>query len=372
MIKMTKDRLFFLFDLLLAIVVVGCSRSNEDAGGKIPVDFTNSVSPLAKIVNSIEFVPLENDGEHLLGTTVDLMVMDDSYIVTDYLNGNIFRYSLDGHFVNNIGRRGNGPEEYVHINDVQYRDSVVYVFSVPSKIQRFALDGIMIDSEVMDEMELGAMSWVTNDGILSYYGYGTGRKGRFSLFSENSSEDFYPSEEKVLNYTPSGQIFSESHDSVFVVDSYSDIIKVYSGGTMTDGPCFNFGKYSIPKSFYEYDDSFMAMDSLLGSEFAMINRYVCDGDRRFVSLTLQKQGEPYTYCGLYLNGQWSWFYAGKVGTDAMSNACQSLKGGVLYCLFDPSLMSTFPASLKKLVTNSEVLDDLDSDDNCIIAKMTLM
>ncbi len=360
------------FILLPVVVAIGCSGGREETNESIRVDFVNSIDPLTKAVKSIEFVPLETDGEHLLGTTIDLTIVEDSYILTDYLNGNVFRYSLNGRFVNKIGQRGNGPEEYVHINDVQYRDSVIYVFSVPSKIQHFTLDGEMIDSKILNETDLGTMSWATDDGILSYYGYGTGKKGRFALLSENSLTEYYPSDEKVLNYTPSAQIFSELKDSVYAVDSYSDIIKVYSNGTMIDGPRFDFGKYSIPQSFYEYDDSFMAMESLLGRDFAMINRYICDEDRRFVSFSLQKQTEAYTYCGLYVRNQWCWFLAGKVGADVMSNAFQTVKDGVLYCLLDPALMNTLPVSLKKLAINAEVLDNLSVDDNYIIAKLNLL
>ena len=225
--------------LLSILLIMSCSESRDSITAKVPVEFGNTVNPLAEVVKSVEIVPLEADDEHLLGSSVDLNVTEDSYIVTDYLNGNIFRYSHDGRFLNNIGHRGNGPEEYVHINDVQYRDSTLYVFSVPSRIQRFSLSGSMLDLKSLNELDLGAMSWITDEGVLTYYGYGSGRETRFSLLSDETRVDFFPSKEKVMNYTPTVQIFSESGDSVFVVDSYSDIIKVYSKGLMSDGPCMS-------------------------------------------------------------------------------------------------------------------------------------
>lgn len=349
---------------------MGCSRSSGSSAGRISVDFNNSLAPLAKVVKSVEFIPLENDDDHLLGSTVGLDVVADSYIVTDYLNGSIFRYSLDGRFLNSVGRRGNGPEEYVHINDVQVCGADLYVFSAPSKVQRFSLEGELLDTRTSGD--LGSMSWITDDGVLTYYGYGSGRESRFSLLSGNARTDYYPSSEKVMNYTPTEQIFSESGDSVFVVDSYSDIVKVYTGRKMQDGPSFDFGKYSIPQSFYEYDDAFSAMDSILGGEFAMLGRYVCDGVRRLVTIHLQDQtGVMTNYCGLFLDGRWNWFLAGKEGSDALSKAFQTLKDGVLYCLLDPALMSTFPSSLKSLAMNPEALESTSDGDNYILAKITL-
>lgn len=358
--------------LLSTVLMIGCSESGDSITAKIPVEFNNTLNPLVSIVKSVEFIPLETDGEHLLGSSVDLNVTEDSYIVTDYLNGNIFRYSHDGRFLNNIGQRGNGPEEYVQINDVQYRDSTIYVFSVPSRIQRFSLSGSMLDSKTLSESALGAMSWITDEGVLTYYGYGSGRESRFSLLSDETKEDFFPSKENVMNYTPSAQIFSESGDSVFVVDSYSDIIKVYNKGLMFDGPCFDFGKYAIPGSFYEYDDSFAAMDHLFGSEFAMVSQYLCDGDMRLVIIALQRQATQSNYCGLYVDGQWRWFKAGEVGQDVLANAFRQIKDGTVFCLLDPSMMSTLPTAFRKKATNPEALEVIGEEDNYVLAKLNLL
>ena len=230
----------------------------------------------------------------------------------------------------------------------------------------------MLDLKSLNELDLGAMSWITDEGVLTYYGYGSGRETRFSLLSDETRVDFFPSKEKVMNYTPTVQIFSESGDSVFVVDSYSDIIKVYSKGLMSDGPCFDFGRYAIPKTFYEYDDSFAAMDHLLGSEFAMLSQYLCDGDTRLVIIALQKQAVQSNYCGLYADGQWRWFKAGEVGLDVLANAFRQIKDRALYCLLDPSLISTFPATLLKKASNPEALDPLGKDGNYVIAKLNLL
>lgn len=356
----------------LTTVVIGCSGNVDSKADRIRVDFDNTISSLVGAVESIELIPLENDGTHLLGSSIGFSVVDSSFILADYMNGNIFRYSSGGRLVNSIGCRGNGPEEYVHINDVQCRNSTVYVFSVPSRIQRFSLEGSMLDMTVLNEMDLGAMSWMTDDGVLTYYGYGTGRKARFSLLSGDSKSDFYPSKDKVMNYTPNALIFSVSGDSVFVVDSYSDIIKIYCDRTMFDGPRFDFGKYSIPRSFYEYNDPYSSMDSLLGSEFAMINRFFSDGDRRFVSITLQKHTGLYNYCGLCKKGEWSWFAAGEEGNNLLYNSFHCMSDGVLYCLWDPSKLTSLPASLKKLVLTPNVLDETVDDGNYIVAKLNLL
>ena len=355
--------------LVAALAAVGCKRDTTPSSDRVNVEFNNSITPLSKVVKSIYLLPLENDEEHLVGSMADMIVTEDSYVIIDGQNGNIFRYTLDGRFANRIGRRGNGPDEYVHINDVQYKDSSLYVFSVPSKIQRFTMDGTMLKTQTVDNPELGVMSWLTSEGVLTYYGYGSGREGRFALLSGESSKVFYPSEEKVMNLTPATQIFSTSGDSVFVVDSYSDVIKVYSAGQMYDGLSFDFGNYAIPDSFYEQNDSFTAMDALLGSEFATINRYLCDRDRRLLQVNVQKGMDLISYCGLYSDGGWIWFGTGKPGSDLFAGSFCQIKDDVLYCLLDPSLTSSYPTSLRRLTMNPEVLDSTSEEDNYIVAKI---
>lgn len=361
-----------IFFCLVALLTINCAGNREPMSGPVSVEFNGTVNSLSDAIKSIELIPLENDDEHLLGTMVELIVTDDAYIVIDGQNGAIFRYSVDGRFINSIGRRGNGPEEYVHINDVQYKDSSLYVFSIPSKIQRFSLDGTMLDMITMDEPGLGVMSWITSEGVLTYYGYGSGRESRFALLSDDSPKEFYPSDEKVINLTPAAQIFSAVDDSVFVVDSYSNIIKIYSEGEMSDGPSFDFGKYSIPKSFYEYDDAFSAMESLMNGEFAMIGRYMCDDNKRLVIINVQKQMDVYSHCGFYSKDKWIWFGTGKVGADVFANSFNQIKDGALYCLLDPSLIDTFPSSLRKLILNPEILERAGEDDNYIVAKLILI
>lgn len=357
--------------LAAALAAIGCGRDKAPSSDRVNVEFNNSITPLSKVAKSVYLLALESDEEHLVGSMADMIVTEDSYVIIDGQNGNIFRYTLDGRFANRIGRRGNGPEEYVHINDVQYKDSSLYVFSVPSKILRYSMDGTILKTQTVDNPELGVMSWLTSEGVLTYYGYGSGREGRFALLSGESNKIFYPSDEKVMNMTPATQIFTASGDSVFVVDSYSDVIKVYSAGMMYDGQSFDFGNYAIPDSFYKQDDPFIAMDALLGSEFATINRYLCDKDKRLLQVNVQKGMDLISYCGLYSDGGWIWFGTGKPESDILAGSFCQIKDNVLYCLLDPSLTSSYPTSLRRLTMNPEVLDSTSEDDNYIVAKIRL-
>ena len=103
-------------------MAIGSTGHKVNADGNVAVEFNNTINPLAENISSIELIPLETDSEHLVGGVTDLTIAGDSYIVMDLINNNIFRYSADGKFLGRIGQKGNGPEEYIRINDIQYRD----------------------------------------------------------------------------------------------------------------------------------------------------------------------------------------------------------------------------------------------------------
>ena len=64
----------------VTLLTINCAGVREPMPEPISVDFNGTVSSLSKVVKSIELVQLENDDEHLLGTMVDLIVTEDSYV----------------------------------------------------------------------------------------------------------------------------------------------------------------------------------------------------------------------------------------------------------------------------------------------------
>ena len=182
--------------ILLLFLIISCDeQSKEDV---IDVGFTTSIDPLVELVSSIEIIPLETDSVHIIGSQKDLIVSDDSYIISDASNGNIFRYSLDGRYLNRIGKAGRGPEEYTHINNVQLVDSLLYVFSNPSKELVYSLDGEFLSSTVYRNDYFGEMSYWTKEGIVTYYGYDSIHDHRLGLIKDDKLTYYLPSREKHL------------------------------------------------------------------------------------------------------------------------------------------------------------------------------
>lgn len=72
---------------------------------------------LSDEADKIDIVPLETTGQSLLSTIVDVFITDEDIFIWDFKNG-IFRFSRDGTFLNKIGKRGQGPGEYLYVNQL--------------------------------------------------------------------------------------------------------------------------------------------------------------------------------------------------------------------------------------------------------------
>lgn len=81
--------------------------------------------------------------------------------------------------------------------------------------------------------------------------------------------------------------------------------------------------------------------------------------------------EQDSYYGLLSGGDWHWFSAGKPGQDVFAGSFKEMKDGIIYCLLEPATISTFPSSLKKRLSNPEILNNINEEGNRVIAKLYL-
>lgn len=357
---------FYLFVALVCLC--GCNANQSD--NSIAFETNKTIEPLAQIADHIELVPLETDSSHILGARTELSLAGKGFLLADNENGNIYLYDDTGNFTAKIGGRGNGPQEYEMIMSTQALSSSIAVFSMPSSVLMYGYDGSFLSKK--DYPDLGTKSYIVDNGLLTYFGYGSGRSGRLGFYSgEDDLKTFLPSDEQVINMTPMYQIFSENGGTVSIVDSYSNTVKLFKDGDLSDGPTFDLGKYAIPDDFFSQDDAMKAAELLLSRDFALIDSYQDAGDRQFAAINVQKTPMPEKYYGIGKDGKWTWFSGGTLGEDVFADGCRVLSGNVLYCLLDASLKDTYPNSLKGITKNPEVLEPLDSNSNFVIAKVYL-
>lgn len=354
--------------LAASVLFQGCSGDKSE--GAVQFNDTMSVRALAEQVSGIEIVPLEADGSHMTGSIVELHLVGDSFLIADKINTRIYLYSADGKFICEIGHQGNGPGEYVNVGNIQVKDDCINVFSRPSKLLKYSLAGEFL--EAMEFEDLGSQSFETDKGILTYYGYGSGRGNRLGLISDKGTAYMLPSTEKVLNMESRSPIFSKGKEGILFTDTYSNTVKSFHDGKVSTYLTFDLGQYAIPDDFFMHDEAFAAMESLMSGTFALIENYQEDGNDRLVNLKVQARAKKAEeHLGLFRNGAWNWFSAGELGVSPLAGGIQAIKGDILYCTMDPYLLKNFPKELRPFLRDKNALDSIPEDGNTVIAIIKL-
>ena len=232
-------------------------------------------------------------------------------------------------------------------------------------------DGSFIGSEQVNES--GVQTYRVKNGTLAYYSYGSTHPYRLALLEKGDTACFLPTNAKVLNMSGNVPVFSEAGDGgVTFMDSYEPCIYEYKSGKVEKVLTFDFGKYSVPEAFFNYGDAFAAMQNLMGNDYAIVRRYFSDKNDKLAEIYLQKGGNPSFHYGLYNAGKWSWFYGGDERTSPLARSFRLFDGeGNLVCVMDLSLLGNLPSSLRECVTDNGVLDNLNQNSNCVIARIKL-
>ncbi len=368
--------------LALALLLAGCAQPARqiDKENVVVVERSNSVAPLVDVVERIELIPLETGLPFLLGVDPMLNLSDSSFVLTDTRTGRVLAFNRDGSFRCHVGAKGRGPGEYPMILSSQVAaDGSVTVFSYPDKVLYYNADGECVREEHRED--IGVQACLVPEGMLAYFGYGSGRPGRAVLTADDGAQkDFLPTSAKIINMTPNTPVFTFYRDSVYFTDTYNPVIYAYKDGKIQEEVTFDFGKSAIAESFYQYDDPYEAMESILKSPvgFSLVRRYLRDERFQFVEETFQR-GESVTFhYGYKSDGSWKWFSFGKGVDNPFSGMMQDLYGHCLYFLLNSDALTGKDhglggelAPLRALIANPEVLDRVTPDDNPVVARLYL-
>ncbi len=353
-----------LFSIALLFLTLSCNK--EMTPPLVPVQYSEPMEELSDLVESIQIFPLETN--HLfVSWQAEVLVDDDKYYVLDKDNIHLYSYNKEGCFTGTIGARGNGPGEYANIYNVQLVDNEVWVYSYPDvTIHHFDLNGKFLGKEKIDYS--GQQFYKTSDGLLAFHGYGTPALCKASVKRQNKQTDFCPFKSSVIAFDDPNSVFSENEGVVFIREQLDRTIYSYDRGRMIPWVTFDFGKFNIDEDFYDLDYSASAK-YLMESDYCMLTRYQESDGIKFVEWIRPIVRE----CGygLYLNGAWMWFMAGKEEQDPFAGAIKLIHDGDLVCLMDPSLFGKVDTCFLQKIKNPDVLASLKETDNYIIVRMKI-
>lgn len=116
----------YYFILLIVFCLCSCNRhslNHENLNGAeiLSAQFVNSTEPVKRdmLIDSVSFVKLETANDCLIGVIDKILFVDDIMVVVDKnISKAVYLFDMNGRFLRQISRLGNGPHEYLTIKDV--------------------------------------------------------------------------------------------------------------------------------------------------------------------------------------------------------------------------------------------------------------
>ncbi len=366
----------FYFILALTILISCSSNNNSTDNSRIKVEFKNSIDTFTNLIESVEYVALETDSINVVGYNPLLYVGDDSYYIVDNVMArNIFRYDLDGKFLNRIGNRGRGPGEYLGITGFQLLKDTVIVFSWDDdKVIKYTPSGEFIEERLLPR--IGENSYYLSDGYLTYFGFGwASPDGRLLYIGKDTTiSREYLVEEKNMKRLPGTypDVFSSYQNTVFITDTEEPHLLKYENGELGVQYLFDFGKYSLPKDFYNYDNPIEAFEYSQQYDHANIFKFLKTSKCEMIGLFIHRKGKLSTCVyGLNYNNIWHWSDVGDFTAAPLAGGLKDAKEESLYFLVFPHLVEKLKEQLNRYAVNPDVLEGVTDESNYVIVKINL-
>ena len=119
--------------VVFTLVISACSSSQKRVGSVdniVDINVSNSEElDFRKYFDAVRYVALETTKDVLIGEVTKIYLTNDHIIIFDQKSMDIFLFGIDGKFIRKIGKKGEGPDEYIFLNDIQFDKERMLVFA---------------------------------------------------------------------------------------------------------------------------------------------------------------------------------------------------------------------------------------------------
>jgi hypothetical protein len=137
----------YLTFYLLAVIffAAGCSNRRQTDDRMTCIDVMRTYPEkeiLLSDIGDITYLQLKSDRDEYLFKGVPVFLAKNTLVIHDESSGSLLFFSRDGNPKSRFNRRGNGPEEYVRVNQVVYDEEKDEIFvAYGNVIQVYSSDG---------------------------------------------------------------------------------------------------------------------------------------------------------------------------------------------------------------------------------------
>jgi hypothetical protein len=126
---MMKNLILKAFIFLFLVGFTGCKKTQQQDKQVLSLNPREAVQsqPLSTFVESISYIPLETSNESLMVRVSEIIIKDTYIYAVDSEQKMVFIFDKNGKFVSKLARRGEGPDEYLSMQQVLVDDAETFI-----------------------------------------------------------------------------------------------------------------------------------------------------------------------------------------------------------------------------------------------------
>lgn len=264
-----------------------------------------------KYFKSCRNVQLETDTNMLIGGIDKVILSDDRiYIMDRFVTRSLLIFDTEGRFVNKISRLGQGPEEYININDIFYDEyeETINLQSFSGTQGRFKIMSFDRDGKVLlKQTPIDLNFWLVDRMKDGRYVFHT--KNSTNLPDIISNVFVYSSNmQKIYDDLPipvesrnkgmsvnAGLLFKGKKGDMYCTKEYETDVYYIGKDSLTKLYHYDVGRYTYPDEFKSWEKSRQIVESYQMSNYIVDIRDFCENDKYVVSIFLYKGGEKIVF-----------------------------------------------------------------------------
>lgn len=202
-----KILLISLINIILIFSLSSCVTDSKMSGGDYPiinvdVDFESATDNVSLFFDNYKYVTLQSNDSLPLGNIELFDMRDDKYVI---VSRNIIHvYGNDGTELSCFDKKGNGPGEYIEVQDISMGEKGIYVLSwSQKKIILYDLDGKCLETYTLP-YSYAAICRNNDDNIWLASESDNDSKYEFSLYDtwrKEIIENYIPFEQNQSTYS---------------------------------------------------------------------------------------------------------------------------------------------------------------------------
>ncbi len=252
------------FTIVITVMIYGsiCSCTKEQADDKmVLINPTAAKTEKASaIFSNIEYIPLSGP---LIGQPGKKVIQHDNrFFFSTAYPACVQIYDSQGNHFSGICAQGEGPGKYQGISDFVVLQDAIFILSRNDlKIFKYALINGTFIRDYRIPVFAAKFEIMSDDNFILYCGnerteHNDSKVVFFNLETEVVSAGPFPidlKQAKYLNFFDRNNFLRTYDDKVLFFYGFNDTIYQINGAQATPYRIVDFGKYSIPASFYEQD-----------------------------------------------------------------------------------------------------------------------